>query len=30
LVLGTWLGGIALDERQLKVLEHLRDFASLQ
>ena len=30
LVLGTWLGGIVLDERQLKVLATLRDFASLQ
>lgn len=30
LALGTWLGGIVLDERQLKVLATLRDFASLQ
>lgn len=30
LALGTWLGGIVLDERQLTVLDHLRDFASLQ
>lgn len=30
LVLGMWLGGIVLGERQLTVLVHLRDFASLQ
>ena len=30
LALWTWLGGIVLDERQLTVLDHLRDFASLQ
>lgn len=30
LALGTWLGGIVLDERQLKVLATLHDFASLQ